>query len=209
MKIVMMGVQGSGKGTQCKLLAGELKLPHISTGDLFRANITSGNELGKRARQYTDRGQLVPDEIVIDMVAERLKADDAKDGFLLDGFPRNAIQLAALEYISPVEQAVLLELDDATAIGRLAGRTECGKCGIIYGANRRPRAEGICDECGRPLRHRVDDKDVKAIKLRLEVYHSGIDVMVRYYQWKGVLRRVDASGGVEEVGQAVLEAIKE
>ena len=139
MRIVMMGVQGSGKGTQSKLLAKELNCPHISTGDLFRANIVQGTDLGKKARQYTDRGELVPDEIVIDIVADRIRQDDANDGYILDGFPRSAVQLAALEYISPIDRAIMLELDDQTAIERLGGRSECTKCGILYGANRKPK----------------------------------------------------------------------
>ena len=209
MKIVMMGVQGSGKGTQSKLLANELGLPHISTGDLFRANIGQGTELGKRAQEYTDRGELVPDGVVIDMVADRIGQDDAKGGFLLDGFPRSAVQLAALEYISPIDKAVLLELDDETAVKRLGGRSECPKCAILYGANRPPKTPGVCDECGEALRERQDDKDEEAIKRRLDAYHREIEAMVNYYEWKGVLRRVDAAGTVEEVLAAVLGAIKE
>ena len=208
MKIVMMGVQGSGKGTQSKLLAEKLRLPHVSTGDLFRANITQGTELGKKARQFTDTGQLVPDAIVIDMVAERLKADDAKGGFILDGFPRSPVQLAALEYINPIERVVLLELDDATAVARLGGRSECTDCRILYGANRPPKTPGKCDECGKELKERSDDKDTAAIKARLAAYHAEIKTMVDYYEWKGVLRRIDASGTVEQVLNAVLGAVE-
>lgn len=206
MKIVMMGVQGSGKGTQSKLLAEKLSLPHISTGDLFRANISQGTELGKKAQQYTDNGKLVPDAVVIDMVADRLKQPDAADGFILDGFPRSAVQLAALEYISPIERTILLDLDDETAIARLGGRSECPKCGILYGTNRTPATAGACDQCGGPLKERSDDKDAEAIKLRLAAYHSEIKTLVDYYQWKGVLRRVDAAGTVDEVFAALLAA---
>ncbi|GAG29156.1 unnamed protein product, partial [marine sediment metagenome] len=152
MNIVMMGVQGSGKGTQSKLLAEKLSLPHISTGDLFRANISQSTEFGRKAKKYTDSGQLVPDTVVIDMVADRLGRDDAASGFILDGFPRSAVQLAALEYLAPVERAVMLELDDATAIARLGGRSECAACGILYGANRQPKKPGACDHCGQPLK---------------------------------------------------------
>ena len=209
MKIVIMGVQGSGKGTQAKLLSKELNLPHISTGDLFRENIGAGTELGKQARQYADRGELVPDELVIDMLTERLKQDDAKEGFLLDGFPRSAVQLAALEYIAPIEKTILLGLDDETAIRRLGNRTECRKCGILYGANRSPNSPGMCDECGGVLTERTDDKDIDAIKRRLAAYHSEIDTMVRYYRWKGVLCEVDAAGTVEEVLKTILAGIRD
>jgi len=209
MKIVMMGVQGSGKGTQSKLLAEKLALPHISTGDLFRANIGADTELGRKARRYTEAGELVPDELVIDMVKDRIGRDDAAGGFILDGFPRSAVQLAAAEYLCPIDRAVLLELDDASAIQRLGARKECPKCGILYGANRRPAAAGICDRCGGPLVEREDDKDVEAIKRRLDTYHKQIDTMLQYYRWKGVLRRVNAAPPVQEVLEAVLAAIRE
>jgi len=209
MKIVMMGVQGSGKGTQSKLLAQKLALPHISTGDLFRANISKGTELGKKAKEYTDSGQLVPDAVVIDMVKDRLAADDAAGGFILDGFPRSAVQLAAIEYLNPIERVVLLELDDATAIARLGGRSECTTCGILYGANRPPKEPGKCDKCGKPLKERSDDKDTEAIKSRLAAYHAEIKTIVDYYEWKGVLRRVDASPTVEQVLRSVLASLEE
>lgn len=209
MRIVMMGVQGSGKGTQSKLLAEKLNLPHISTGDLFRANIQQGTELGAKAREYSEKGQLVPDSLVIDMVADRIKQDDAARGFLLDGFPRSAVQLAAIEYLADIEKVVLLELDDDTAVQRLGGRSECGKCGILYGANKQPKEAGKCDECGDPLAERTDDKDTEAIKRRITAYHSEIDNLVTYFEWKGVLRRVDAAASVEEVLDKVLAAIKE
>ena len=206
MKIVMMGVQGSGKGTQSKMLAEKLNLPHISTGDLFRANVREGTELGKKAQQYTDSGQLVPDAVVIDMVGDRIKQDDAADGFIMDGFPRSAVQLAAMEYLSSIDRAILLDLDDATAIERLSGRSECTKCGILYGANRRPTQAGICDKCGEALKERSDDKDAAAIKQRLDAYHSEVQTMVDYYKWRGVLRQIDGAGTVEQVFEKVLAA---
>jgi len=209
MKIVMMGVQGSGKGTQSKMLAERLALPHISTGDLFRANISDGTELGKKASQYTDKGQLVPDAVVIDMVADRLKQDDAAGGFILDGFPRSAVQLAAIEYLNPIDKVVLLELDDETAVQRLGGRSECTTCGILYGANRKPRQPGVCDQCGQPLKQRADDKDTAAIRRRIDAYHKEVQAMVDYYQWKGALRRVDGAGTVEQVAEAVRSVVEQ
>ncbi len=207
MNIVMMGVQGSGKGTQSKLVAAKLGLPHVSTGDLFRDNLSRGTELGKRAKEFMDKGELVTDELVCDMVSDRLSQPDAAGGVILDGFPRSAFQLAALEIIKPVEHTVLLELDDDTALARLGGRSECGACRIIYGANRTPKAAGACDECGGPLKVRSDDQDTEAIKKRIEMYHSEIDLLVRFYDWKGVLRRVDAAGTVEEVQAGVLAVL--
>jgi adenylate kinase len=207
MNIVMMGVQGSGKGTQSKMLSERLNLPHVSTGDLFRANIGANTELGQKAKKYADAGELVPDAIVIDMVKDRIAQDDASDGVLLDGFPRSAVQLAACELICPIDHAVLLELDDATAIERLTRRSECPKCGILYGANRKPSETGKCDECGGELKERSDDRDVDAVKTRLDAYHREIGTMIEYYEWKGVLRRVDADQSVQQVLEDVLSGI--
>jgi len=207
MNIVMMGVQGSGKGTQSKLLAEKLALPHVSTGDLFRDNLSRGTELGKRAKEFMDKGELVTDELVCDMVKDRLGQPDAANGCILDGFPRSSFQVAALETMKPSEHVVLLELDDETALARLGGRSECPKCQIIYGANRRPAKAGVCDECGGPLKVRTDDQDTDAIRKRIEMYHQEIDSLVRFYDWKGVLHRVDAGGTVEEVQAAVLAAL--
>ena len=207
MVIVMMGMQGSGKGTQSKMLAERLGLPHISTGDIFRANIGQGTELGQKAKAYTDKGELVPDSITIDMVRDRLGEADCEGGCILDGFPRNAVQLAALEFFRPADHCVLLELDEATAIARLGQRSECPKCGILYGANKKPKTEGLCDECGGPLKIRSDDTDVAAIRTRLENFAREIDVMVQYYDWKGCLRRVNGCQTVEEVFADVLKAI--
>lgn len=208
MNVVMMGVQGSGKGTQSKLLSQRLGLPHISTGDLLRENISAGTEIGLKAKAYTDRGELVPDEIVIDMVRARLAQEDAREGCLLDGFPRSGVQLAALEFLRPVDRAVMLELDDETAIARLGGRSECRKCGIIYGANSLPKQAGVCDKCGEALKIRTDDTAADSVKTRIRLYHQEVEVMVDYYRWKGVLREVDASGTVEEVSERAFEAIE-
>lgn len=199
MVIVMMGMQGSGKGTQSKMLSERLGLPHISTGDTFRKNIGEGTELGKRAQAYTDKGELVPDGVTIDMVRDRLGEADCEGGCLLDGFPRNAVQLAALEFFRPADHCVLLELDEETAIARLGSRSECPKCGILYGANKKPQTAGACDDCGGPLRIRTDDTDVEAVRTRLATFASEIDVMVRYYDWKGALRRVNGCQTVEGV----------
>jgi len=207
MKIVMMGIQGSGKGTQSKLLAEHLGVPHVSTGDVFRKNISEGTDLGRKVQEYTDKGELVPDAITIDMVRERLDVPDAEKGFILDGFPRNGVQLAALEYLKPADHAVLIELDEQTAIERLGQRSECVRCGILYGANRRPRRKGVCDECGQPLKERTDDKDISAVRQRLRVYYQEVDVMVRYYEWKGALRRVPGDADVQTVCERIKSAI--
>jgi len=207
MNIVMMGVQGSGKGTQSKLLAERLGVPHLSTGDLFRENLGAGTPLGLKAKAFMDAGELVPDTVVSDMVRDRLGRPDAAAGCILDGYPRSSFQLAALEGMRPPDRVVLLELDDETAVQRLGGRSECRKCGILYGANRRPKAEGRCDECGGPLTVRGDDQDVEAIRTRIAAYHQEVDTLVAYYDWKQVLRRVDAGGTVEAVLEAVVAAI--
>ncbi len=207
MNLVIMGVQGSGKGTQSKTLSEHLKVPHISVGDLFRGHVGHGTELGKKAREYMDRGELVPDDIVIDMVRARLGEPDARGGFLLDGFPRNGVQLAALEYMRPVDCAILLDLDDETAVSRLAARVECRPCGIIYGANRPPVREGICDECGGAILKRSDDQKEEAVRKRVALYHQEIEILLRYYGWKKVLLTVNAAPPVGEVFQNILKAI--
>ncbi|HOE64575.1 MAG TPA: nucleoside monophosphate kinase [Candidatus Sumerlaeota bacterium] len=209
MNIVMIGVQGAGKGTQSKMLSEKLGIPHISTGDIFRDNIKNQTPLGKEARKYIDRGALVPDAVVINMALSRINQPDAQKGYILDGFPRNGVQLAALEFAKPVDRAILLELDDATAIQRLNSRTICDTCGAIYGANRSPKISGVCDECGSALVERKDDKDATAIQKRLNLYHQEIDILVRYYEWKSVLRRILTNGNVDEIFALCLKAIEQ
>jgi len=150
-----------------------------------------------------DKGELVPDSIVINMIKDRLEHPDVKAGCILDGFPRNGIQLAALEYLRPVEHAVLLELDKETAIERLTNRIECPKCGIIYGMNMPPKNPGVCDKCGGPLTQRSDDLNVEAVEKRIALYHKEIEVLVRYYDWKGVLRHVNAGLPQKEVFERI------
>lgn len=207
MNIVIMGVQGSGKGTQSKMLSERVGIPHISVGDLLRAHIAEGTALGAQAKAFIDKGELVPDSLVIDMVDERLEQDDALSGFILDGFPRNDVQLAAMTRLKPIDHVVLIELDDETAIRRLAHRSECRQCGIIYGANRRPKQDGVCDECGEPLAERSDDQAAEAVRRRMALYHQETAVIADHYERKGLLRRVDGSGGAAEVFEEVLSAI--
>ncbi len=209
MNIVMIGVQGAGKGTQSKMLSEKLGIPHISTGDIFRDNIKTQTPLGKEARKYIDHGALVPDAVVINMALSRINQPDAQKGYILDGFPRNGVQLAALEFVKPVDRAILLELDDATAIQRLNSRTLCDTCGAIYGANRSPKISDVCDECGSALVERKDDKDAAAIQKRLNLYHQEIDTLVRYYEWKSVLRRILTNGNVDEIFALCLKAIEQ
>jgi len=208
MHIVMMGVQGSGKGTQSKQLSQYLNHPHISVGDLFRDHISRKTELGKKAKEFIDKGELVPDAIVINMVKKRLEKPDAKNGFILDGFPRNGVQLASLEYLKPVDRAILLQLDNKTAIFRLTQRIECPRCKIIYGTNRTPKIPDICDECGKPLVRRSDDQDQDAIKKRIALYYKEIEVLVKYYEWKGVLKRIDSARSVDEVFKELKNSLK-
>jgi adenylate kinase len=199
MNIVMMGVQGCGKGTLSKLLSRDLSIPHVSVGDLFRANISQRTELGRKAKEYADKGLLVPDPIVIDMVKDRLGQPDTAAGFILDGFPRNRVQLDAMEHLRPIDHAVLLELDDEVATKRLAGRSECRKCGIIYGLDRQPCKAGVCDQCGSTLEVRADDRDADAVRKRVSLYHREIDGLVVYYESKKVLRRIPADASIEVV----------
>lgn len=207
MKIVMMGIQGSGKGTQSKLLSRHLGIPHISVGELFREHIAKGTELGKKAEQYINIGELVPDEIVIDVVMTALNSPETSKGFILDGFPRNKVQLTAMEESKPADYVILLELDEQTAIHRLAHRLECPRCHTIYGKNNPPKQEGICDVCGATLVQRNDDQKVEAIKRRMNLFYQESKDIIQYYEKKGVLKRIDASLDETKVFQQILRAL--
>lgn len=192
--VILLGAPGAGKGTQAVRLAAELGLPHVSTGDLFRANLAEGTPIGLKARQYMDAGKLVPDAIVLDMLTERVAADDCRDGYLLDGFPRTLAQARALDERLEQDTDVLvidLEVSDETIIGRIAGRLVCRACGNVqHAVNSPPKVAGVCDACGGELHQRKDDSP-DVVRERLRVYHEQTEPLVRYYEEKGVLKSVD------------------
>lgn len=214
MKIIMLGAPGAGKGTQAKKIAEKYNIPHISTGDIFRANIKEGTELGKKAKTYMDQGLLVPDELVVDLVVDRVAQEDAKNGYVLDGFPRTIPQAealdAALEKIGEkVDFAVNVEVPDENIINRMSGRRACVKCGATYHIVHIPtKVEGICDTCGSELILREDDKP-ETVKKRLMVYHDQTQPLIDYYTKKNILKEVDGTVDMDEVFTAIVKVLGE
>ena len=200
----MLGAPGAGKGTQAGRLAEAYKIPHISTGDIFRANIKGGTELGKKAKSYMDAGKLVPDELVCDLVSDRISQDDCKDGFILDGFPRTIPQAEALDAAMAkmgikLDAAVNVDVPDDNIVRRMSGRRACLKCGATYHIEYLPpKAEGICDSCGSELVLRDDDKP-ETVLTRLSVYHEQTQPLIEYYEKAGALKTVDGTVSADEV----------
>lgn len=193
--IVLLGAPGAGKGTQAKLIAGRYGLPHISTGDILRANIKNGTELGSLAKKYIDEGKLVPDEVVVAIVKDRLAQPDCKEGFLLDGFPRTVAQAEALGEFAAVTHAIDIEVVDEEVVKRIAGRRMCA-CGESYHVSSHPSQ--ICDKCGGALYQRDDDKE-ETVAARLRVYAEQTAPLIEYYAAKGILFAVDGMKSVDEV----------
>ena len=208
MKIIMLGAPGAGKGTQAKRIAAEYSIPHISTGDIFRANIRDNTELGKKAKEYMDKGLLVPDELTCDLVMKRTSEDDCKDGFVLDGFPRTIPQAEALtkameERGLSMDAAVDVEVPDENIIGRMAGRRFCPKCGATYHLTALPpKNEGVCDNDGEKLIIRDDDKE-ETVKNRLSVYHKETQPLIDYYKKAQILKTVDGTKSADEVFEEI------
>ncbi|GAA4234243.1 adenylate kinase [Actinomadura meridiana] len=212
MRIVLVGPPGAGKGTQAQFIASHLSIPKISTGDIFRANVSGGTELGRQAKQYMDRGDLVPDEVTIAMVRDRLGEDDAGDGFLLDGFPRNVPQAETLKKILAEWDArldIVLELvvDEDEVVRRLSGRRTCDKCGRIWHVDFDDKQDDICDDCGGHLFQRDDDKK-EVVMHRLEVYKHDTAPLVQFYADEHILVGIDATGPVEDVTKRALTALR-
>ena len=204
MKVIMLGAPGAGKGTQAKKLAAAYSIPHISTGDIFRANIKEGTELGKKAKAYMDAGQLVPDELVCDLVVDRIQQDDCKNGYLLDGFPRTIPQAEALDAAveklgEKIDYAVNIDVPDDNIINRMSGRRACVGCGATYHIVFIPPKVGdVCDVCGKSLILRDDDKP-ETVKTRLDVYHAQTQPLIDYYAGRGVLVTVDGTQNMDKV----------
>ncbi|MCX4576906.1 adenylate kinase [Streptomyces sp. NBC_01571] len=214
MRIVLVGPPGAGKGTQAAFLAKNLGIPHISTGDLFRANISQGTELGKQAKAYMDAGNLVPDEVTIGMAKDRMEQPDAANGFLLDGFPRNVSQAEALDEMLKAEgmklDAVLdLEVPEDEVVKRIAGRRICRKDSshVFHVEYKKPRQDGVCDICGGELYQRDDDSE-ETVRTRLEVYHTQTEPIIDYYKAQGLVVTISALGKVEEVTERAMEALQ-
>ena len=209
MKIIMLGAPGAGKGTQAKQIADKYSIPHISTGDIFRANIKNGTELGKKAKQYMDQGALVPDELTCDLVMDRIQQDDCKNGFVLDGFPRTIPQAEALDAAlgkinEKMDYAIDVDVPDENIVNRMSGRRACLNCGATYHIiSIPPKVEGICDRCGSEIVLREDDKP-ETVQKRLKVYHEQTQPLIDYYKNQGILKSVDGTQPMDEVFKAIV-----
>lgn len=214
MKIIMLGAPGAGKGTQAKKIAAKYQIPHISTGDIFRANIKNNTELGKKAKTYMDQGLLVPDELVVDLVVDRVNQDDCSNGYVLDGFPRTIPQAEALTEAlakmgQKVDYAIDVNVPDENIVRRMGGRRACVGCGATYHVEYAPtKKEGICDTCGSELILREDDKP-ETVQKRLNIYHEQTQPLIDYYTNAGILRTVDGTVDIEDVFRAIVEILGE
>lgn len=212
MRIVLLGAPGAGKGTQAKKIIEKYPIPQISTGDLLRAAVAAGTALGKEAKSYMDKGELVPDSVVLGMVQERLKLDDCKKGFILDGFPRNTKQAEALDSMlasmnMPLTAALSVDVPFDDLMKRLTGRRTCKSCGQMYNVYfNAPQKEGVCDKCGGELFQRDDDKE-ETIKKRLEVYNAQTAPLIDYYGKKGILKSVSGTGSIDDIFGKVCSAL--
>ena len=208
MNLILLGAPGAGKGTQAEMLTQQLHIPSISTGNMLREAIANGSDLGKQVKQFMDEGSLVPDELVLSIVAERTAQPDCLNGFILDGVPRTLAQAQALDAKGVrIDHVVSIELSDDVIEGRMTGRRVCTKCGASYHivANP-PKTEGICDQCGAEVTIRKDDAP-ETVRHRLEVYHASTEVLKDYYRQQGKLRLVEGNQSIEGANQAILEVI--
>ena len=214
MKIIMLGAPGAGKGTQAKKIAEKYQIPHISTGEIFRANIKGGTELGMKAKTFMDQGMLVPDEITIGMLMDRIGQEDCINGYVLDGFPRTIPQAESLtkalaERGEKVDYAINVDVPDENIINRMSGRRACLGCGATYHITFNPPVkEGICDTCGQELVLRDDDKP-ETVKKRLDVYHQQTQPLIDYYKNAEVLAEVDGTQPMDAVFQGIVEILGE
>lgn len=214
MKIIMLGAPGAGKGTQAKEIAAKYGIPHISTGDIFRANLKNGTELGKKAKVYMDQGLLVPDELTCDLVMDRIAQDDCANGFVLDGFPRTIPQAEKLtEALERIDQsmdfAIDVDVPDENIVRRMGGRRACLNCGRTYHIEFNPtKTEGVCDECGNPTVLREDDKP-ETVQKRLTVYHEQTQPLIDYYKEQNILQSVDGTKPMNEVFSDIVAILGE
>ena len=205
----MLGAPGAGKGTQAKKIVAEFGIPQISTGDILRKAVADGTPLGTEAKKYMEAGQLVPDEVVIGLMKERLKDDDCKNGFILDGFPRTVEQAEALGEITDIDAVISIDVNMNSLVERITGRRSCSKCGAVYHIKfNPPKKEGICDACGGPLVQREDDKE-ETVRKRLDTYMRQTSPLIDYYDRKGILKPVDGNGPIDSIYSGVKKTLRE
>ncbi len=208
MNLIFLGAPGAGKGTHAEILSKDAGIPQISTGDIIREALKTGTEMGLKAKVYTEAGKLVPDEVVIGIVRERLAKDDCSKGFILDGFPRTIPQAEALDKMIRIDRVVDLEVPESLILKRLSGRRVCSSCGASYNIDtRRPKKEGICDVCGGTLVQRKDDAP-ETVKKRLKVYHEQTEPLVDYYKKQGKLRTVHGTDDTDATSRDILNALE-
>ena len=208
MNIILLGAPGAGKGTQGELISEKLQIPTISTGNMLREAMANGSDLGKQVKKCMDEGSLVPDEIVLDLLADRVAQSDCANGFILDGVPRTLSQAETIDAKGVrIDHVVSLEVDDDEIAGRMSGRRVCTHCGATYHiVNNPPKAEGVCDLCGEKVAIRKDDQP-ETVKHRLEVYHASTEVLKNYYAKQGKLRKVCGNQPIEDTHRDILKAI--
>lgn len=213
MRFIILGAPGAGKGTQASSVSSKYNVPHISTGDIFRQNIKDGTELGKKAKQCMDKGELVPDSLTCDLLFDRIQKEDAKDGFLLDGFPRNIYQAEKLdEYLKKTGQkldlAINVVVDEDILVDRTTGRRVCKNCGATYHVRyNKPKVDGICDECGLKLVQRDDDKE-DTVKNRIKVYNENTKPLIAYYENRNIIADIDGQQDIDKVLADIVKAIE-
>ena len=213
MKIIMLGAPGAGKGTQAKQIAAKYSIPHISTGDIFRANIKNGTELGKKAKTYMDQGALVPDELTCDLVMDRIQQDDCKNGFVLDGFPRTIVQARELESIEKefdftIDAIINLDIPQDKLVKRLSGRRTCKECGATFHVEfNPPKVEGVCDKCGGELYQREDESE-EAVTIRLDTYNKQTKPLIDYYTMKGTIININGDQPMEDVFKSIEKSLE-
>ena len=213
MNLIMLGAPGAGKGTQAVRIKEKFDIPHISTGDIFRANIKNGTELGNKAKAYMDKGELVPDELVCDLVVSRLKENDCEKGFILDGFPRTLGQADSLDkaldsFGKKIDYAIDIEVPDSAIVKRMSGRRLCESCGAGYSIFiNPPKVEGVCDKCGGKVIQRDDDKEETVLN-RLNVYHEQTQPLIDYYKDKGCLKEIDGTKMPDEIFEAIVKIVE-
>ena len=212
MRLILLGAPGAGKGTQAVNLSKRLNIPHISTGDIFRANIKEGTELGRKVKQIIDQGMLVPDDLTVSIVKDRLKKDDCKNGFLLDGFPRTIPQAVQLDEVlremgAELDAVINLNVPDEVIVRRMAGRRVCKGCGMSYHiVSNPPKSEGLCDVCGEELKIRDDDKEQTVLE-RLKAYYEKAEPLVEYYEKKGLLLHFDGTKDITETTEEIMDKL--
>lgn len=203
MKLILLGAPGAGKGTQAKKIVKEFAIPQISTGDILRRAVADGTPLGKEAKKYMEAGRLVPDELVIGIMKERLQQDDCTNGFILDGFPRTVEQARALEGFTAIDAVINIDVDFDSLVERITGRRSCPNCGAVYHIKfNPPKVEGVCDLCGSRLVQREDDRE-ETVRKRLETYTEQTSPLIDYYAGRGLLRTVDGNRSIDEIYESI------